>query len=166
MKRFVEGVERTQSILFPSELTNTSNKIILCMRSTYLLTHLTLRRSVLMAVCRPIRANRHIIHQCYLKPGNGNWVKQNCKKLEGSRRWAPNCGKSGELAGHTGSQVETIRYYEREGLPPAPARSESNYRLYGPTHVARPQFIRHCRSLDRTLGEIRRLLSFRDTPDE
>ena len=38
--------------------------------------------------------------------------------------------KIGELARRTGLQVETIRYYEREGLLPAPARSEGNYRLY------------------------------------
>jgi Cd(II)/Pb(II)-responsive transcriptional regulator len=74
--------------------------------------------------------------------------------------------KIGELAKRTGSQVETIRYYEREGLLPAPARSEGNYRLYGTTHVERLQFIRHCRSLDMTLGEIRELLSFRDAPEE
>jgi len=74
--------------------------------------------------------------------------------------------KIGELAKRTGSQVETIRYYEREGLLPAPARSEGNYRLYGPSHAERLQFIRHCRSLDMTLGEIRELLSFRDAPEE
>jgi Cd(II)/Pb(II)-responsive transcriptional regulator len=73
--------------------------------------------------------------------------------------------KIGELAKHTGSQVETIRYYEREGLLPAPARSEGNYRLYGPSHAERLQFIRHCRSLDMTLDEIRNLLSFRDAPE-
>jgi Cd(II)/Pb(II)-responsive transcriptional regulator len=74
--------------------------------------------------------------------------------------------KIGELAKHTGSQVETIRYYEREGLLPAPARSEGNYRLYGTAHLERLQFIRHCRSLDMTLNEIRSLLSFRDVPEE
>jgi Cd(II)/Pb(II)-responsive transcriptional regulator len=74
--------------------------------------------------------------------------------------------KIGELAKHTGSQIETIRYYEREDLLPAPARSEGNYRLYGPLHVERLQFIRHCRSLDMTLEEIRSLLAFRDAPEE
>jgi Cd(II)/Pb(II)-responsive transcriptional regulator len=74
--------------------------------------------------------------------------------------------KIGELAKQTGSQVETIRYYEREGLLPAPARSGGNYRLYGAAHLERLQFIRHCRSLDMTLNEIRSLLSFRDVPDE
>jgi Cd(II)/Pb(II)-responsive transcriptional regulator len=73
--------------------------------------------------------------------------------------------KIGELAKHTGSQIETIRYYEREDLLPAPARSERNYRLYGASHVERLQFIRHCRSLDMTLAEIRSLLAFRDAPE-
>ena len=74
--------------------------------------------------------------------------------------------KIGELAKHTGLQVETIRYYEREGLLPTPARSEGNYRLYGSSHSERLQFIRHCRSLDMTLDEIRSLLAFRDAPAE
>lgn len=74
--------------------------------------------------------------------------------------------KIGGLAKQTGARVETIRYYEREGLLPAPTRSEGNYRLYGATHVERLQFIRDCRSLDMTLDEIRNLLSFRDAPDE
>lgn len=74
--------------------------------------------------------------------------------------------KIGELAKRTGSQVETIRYYEREGLLPEPARSEGNYRLYADTHLERLRFIRRCRSLDMTLEEIRNLLTFRDAPDE
>ena len=39
--------------------------------------------------------------------------------------------KIGELARLAGSNVETIRYYEREGLLPKPGRSEGNYRIYG-----------------------------------
>ncbi|MEC9482773.1 MAG: Cd(II)/Pb(II)-responsive transcriptional regulator [Halomonas sp.] len=73
--------------------------------------------------------------------------------------------KIGELARHTGCQVETIRYYEREGLLPEPARSASNYRLYGAAHVERLTFIRHCRALDMALDEIRDLLSLRDHPE-
>src|SRR5690606_9458021 len=71
--------------------------------------------------------------------------------------------KIGELALQTGSSVETIRYYEQQDLLPQAMRSASNYRLYGDEHVKRLQFIRHCRSLDMTLDEIRTLLSFRDT---
>jgi Cd(II)/Pb(II)-responsive transcriptional regulator len=72
--------------------------------------------------------------------------------------------KIGELAKAAGTQPETIRYYEREGLLPAPARTESNYRAYGEPHVRRLAFIRHCRSLDMTLAEIRTLLQFKDAP--
>ncbi len=74
--------------------------------------------------------------------------------------------KIGELSEQVGCPIETIRYYEHEGLLPAAARSPSNYRLYGDTHVERLQFIRHCRSLDMTLDEIRSLLQFRDLPGE
>jgi Cd(II)/Pb(II)-responsive transcriptional regulator len=68
----------------------------------------------------------------------------------------------GELARRTQCQAETIRYYEREGLLPRPARSQGNYRQYETMHVERLSFIRHCRSLDMTLDEIRALLDFRD----
>lgn len=74
--------------------------------------------------------------------------------------------KIGELAVKTGYTVEAIRYYEREGLLPAPARSGGNYRLYRASHLERLQFIRHCRSLDMALDEIRGLLTFRDHPDQ
>lgn len=74
--------------------------------------------------------------------------------------------KIGELAQRTGTQVETIRYYEREGLLPEPARSEGNYRLYDKAHAERLSFILHCRSLDMTLDEIRVLLQFRDAPNQ
>ena len=74
--------------------------------------------------------------------------------------------KIGELATRTGCPVETIRYYEHEGLLLAPVRSNGNYRLYGKAHVERLSFIRHCRSLDMTLEEIRTLLRFRDSPHE
>jgi Cd(II)/Pb(II)-responsive transcriptional regulator len=74
--------------------------------------------------------------------------------------------KIGDLAQATFCPVETVRYYEREGLLPAPARSSGNYRLYGLAHVARLRFIRHCRSLDMTHEEIRTLLAFRDAPEK
>jgi Cd(II)/Pb(II)-responsive transcriptional regulator len=71
----------------------------------------------------------------------------------------------GELAARAGTQVETIRYYEREGLLPEAARTDANYRIYGDTHLQRLAFIRHCRSLDMTLDEIRVLLRFKDDSD-
>jgi Cd(II)/Pb(II)-responsive transcriptional regulator len=64
----------------------------------------------------------------------------------------------GELAGKAGVDVQTIRYYEREGLLDAPARTGAGYRVYGPEHLERLNFVRHCRSLDMPLAEIKRLL--------
>lgn len=72
----------------------------------------------------------------------------------------------GELARVTGTQIETIRYYEREGLLASPARTEGNFRIYADVHAERLSFIRHCRSLDMTLDEIRALLRFKDVPTE
>jgi Cd(II)/Pb(II)-responsive transcriptional regulator len=68
----------------------------------------------------------------------------------------------GALARRTHCPAETIRYYEREGLLPPPARTTGNYRLYGHGHLERLSFIRNCRSLDMTLAEIRTLLRLRD----
>jgi len=70
----------------------------------------------------------------------------------------------GELARAARTPVETVRFYERAGLLPRPPRSAGNYRLYGPEHVERLAFVRHCRSLDMTLDEIRGLLRFKDEP--
>ena len=74
--------------------------------------------------------------------------------------------KIGELAKSTATSIETIRYYEAEGLLPAAPRSDGNYRVYGAEHAERLNFIRHCRSLDMALGEIRTLLAFKDAPLE
>jgi len=71
----------------------------------------------------------------------------------------------GKLARHAGCKIETIRYYEQAGLLPKPVRTAGNYRLYGRGHAERLRFIRHCRSLDMTLEEIRTLLKFHDAPD-
>lgn len=70
----------------------------------------------------------------------------------------------GELAKRAGCQVETIRYYEREGLLPAPGRSSANYRVYGDLHIERLCFIRHCRALGMALSEVRTLLTLRENP--
>ena len=74
--------------------------------------------------------------------------------------------KIGELARAAQTQSETIRFYDREGLLPQAARTEANYRVYDGSHVERLAFIRQCRSLDMTLGEIRTLLQFKDAPQE
>lgn len=66
----------------------------------------------------------------------------------------------GELAAATGVDVETIRYYERDGLLQPPARQANGYRAYGKIQLERLAFIRHCRALDIPIANIRRLLKF------
>jgi MerR family mercuric resistance operon transcriptional regulator len=70
----------------------------------------------------------------------------------------------GELSRRTGCHIETIRYYERIGLLPAPVRSGGRYRLYDATDFRRLSFIRHARELGFTLDEVRSLVSFSAKP--
>ncbi len=70
--------------------------------------------------------------------------------------------KIGELAKAAGTTVETVRYYEKEGLLPEPDRGLNNYRSYGPPHMERLRLIRNCRALDMTQDEIRAILSLAD----
>jgi len=63
----------------------------------------------------------------------------------------------GELAKATGVGIETIRYYEKAGLLPAPVRETNGYRIYSRQHLERLAFIRHCRALDIPLEAVRRL---------
>ena len=61
----------------------------------------------------------------------------------------------GELAKKADCLVQTVRFYEAEGLLPEPARSDGNFRLYADAHLQRLLFIRRCRAKDMTLNEIR-----------
>ena len=71
----------------------------------------------------------------------------------------------GEVARGSGLGVETVRYYEREGLIPEPGRSESGYRQFPPETVERLRFIAHSKQLGFSLKEIRELLALRiETP--
>ena len=72
--------------------------------------------------------------------------------------------KIGDLSRATGTNIETIRYYERIGLLPAPDRTAANYRSYGDPHRARLTFVRHSRDLGFTIEEIRSLLDLSDDP--
>lgn len=65
----------------------------------------------------------------------------------------------GVLSQSTGCKVETIRYYEKIGLMPEPARSEGGQRRYRRDHLERLTFIRHGRELGFTLDDIRELLA-------
>jgi Cd(II)/Pb(II)-responsive transcriptional regulator len=72
--------------------------------------------------------------------------------------------KIGELAARADCDVQTVRFYEREGLLAEPEREASGYRRYADRHLQRLQFIRHCRSLDIPLPEVRELLEFAAAP--
>jgi Cd(II)/Pb(II)-responsive transcriptional regulator len=71
----------------------------------------------------------------------------------------------GDLAGQFQVSVETVRYFEKQGLLPQPERSEGNFRLYSDAHRERLAFILNCRALDMTHVEIRELLRVRDQPE-
>lgn len=72
--------------------------------------------------------------------------------------------KIGDLATASATAIDTIRYYEREGLLPAPGRTQGGFRVYEPVHLERLQFIRFCRGLDMSLDEVRVLLRVKDDP--
>ena len=64
----------------------------------------------------------------------------------------------GELGRRSGCNVETIRYYERIRLLPAPPRSAGRYRMYDTADVRRLAFVRRARELGFTLDDVRALL--------
>jgi MerR family copper efflux transcriptional regulator len=65
----------------------------------------------------------------------------------------------GRLAKQAGVNIDTIRYYERNGLLPEPVRRASGYREYEPADVRRLRFIMRAKDLGHTLAEIGELLS-------
>lgn len=72
----------------------------------------------------------------------------------------------GDLGRRAGAKVETIRYYERIGLLPAPARTEGNYRAYGEAELNRLSFIRRARDLGFSIEQVRDLLALSDRRDQ
>ena len=70
--------------------------------------------------------------------------------------------KIGRLAELSGVSIDTVRYYEREGLLPQPARRPSGYREYGHDDVERLRFVRRAKELGFSLTEIAELLSLTD----
>lgn len=65
----------------------------------------------------------------------------------------------GAVAKRVGVAIDTIRFYEREGLLPEPLRRASGYRSYGEGTIAQLRFIRRAKHLGFTLEEIRELLA-------
>ncbi len=71
----------------------------------------------------------------------------------------------GEFARQAGVAIDTVRYYERQGLLPEPVRSPSGYRRYGPDDLVRLQFIRRAKVLGFTLEEIADLMALSSARD-
>lgn len=72
----------------------------------------------------------------------------------------------GVMAERTGLSPEGIRFYESEGLLPAPARTEGRRRIYSLAHLKRLAFIRRARELGFSLDEVRALLRLADASPE
>ena len=70
----------------------------------------------------------------------------------------------GQLAKTAGVGVETVRFYEREGLLEVPSRKQSGYRQYDDDAVEKLKFIRRAQQVGFTLKEIQELLSLRSNP--
>ena len=71
-----------------------------------------------------------------------------------------------QVARLTGTSGETIRYYEKVGLLPAPERADNGYRHYARSHVTRLNFIQQAKSLGFSSADIRELLTIADGPGE
>jgi Cd(II)/Pb(II)-responsive transcriptional regulator len=71
----------------------------------------------------------------------------------------------GELAKRSDCDVETVRFYEREGLLDMPAREANGYRRYSEAQLVQLNFIRHCRSLGMGLPDVRTLRGFQAKPE-
>ncbi len=67
----------------------------------------------------------------------------------------------GQVARRAGVGVETVRFYERQGLLEKPPRTESGYRQYPPEAVSRLYFIKKAKEVGFSLKEIKELLSLR-----
>ncbi len=74
--------------------------------------------------------------------------------------------KIGELAILAEVGIDTVRYYERQGLLPEPSRQASGYRRYDQSDVARLRFVRRAKALGFTLVEIRELLTLSTRPED
>lgn len=70
----------------------------------------------------------------------------------------------GRLAKKAGIGIETVRFYERQGLIAPPPRTASNYRIYPLEEVSRLRFIKRAKALGFTLNEIKELLALSQDP--
>ena len=68
-----------------------------------------------------------------------------------------------ELVKSLGINIQTVRYYEREGLIPEPERTAGGHRLFGEEDILRLRFIQRAKNCGFTLREIRELLNMRNS---
>ena len=71
----------------------------------------------------------------------------------------------GKLAKQAGLGIETVRFYERQGLIEPPPRTDSNYRIYPEEEVNRLRFIKRAKDLGFTLKEIKELFELQNDPE-
>lgn len=72
----------------------------------------------------------------------------------------------GELSRHTGFQVETLRYYEKQGLLEPVSRTDAGYREYDKESLKQLRFIHQAKSVGFSLNEISELLTLRVERDQ
>jgi Cu(I)-responsive transcriptional regulator len=70
----------------------------------------------------------------------------------------------GRLAKQAGLGIETVRFYERQGLIAPPPRTDSNYRIYPEEEISRLKFIKRAKDLGFTLKEIKELFHLQHDP--
>jgi DNA-binding transcriptional MerR regulator len=76
----------------------------------------------------------------------------------GTKKVVEPAARIGEVAKATGLSIDTIRYYEKEGLLTHSGRTEGGFRLFGPSQIDSLKFIRNAQELGFSLAEIRELL--------
>lgn len=85
-----------------------------------------------------------------------------CTLSVGTKKIVSVAAKIGVVAKETGISIDTIRFYEKEGLVKHSGRSEGGYRLFGQRQIQDLKFIRKSQELGFSLNEIRELLIVRD----
>src|SRR5579863_6284602 len=78
--------------------------------------------------------------------------------MMGARTAVDRPTKIGEVAKETGLTVDTIRFYEKQGLLKRSTRTEGGFRLFGPNEIQALKFIRKAQDLGFSLQEVRELL--------
>ena len=84
-----------------------------------------------------------------------------CKVIVGARKAVSRAAKIGHVANETGLSIDTIRFYEKQGLLKRSPRTEGGFRLFGAGDIETLKFVRKAQELGFSLNEIRELLILR-----